>query len=129
MPNVFISHTTDAREYAMRLREALSGFAEATVLDDIGIAPDRSISAVVQDKLKTADYVVVLLTERAVASPWIMFEIGAAQAMGKRIVAVLLADLDLDKLDYLERDRTFLDARNLDPAQAAERVKELAVQT
>jgi len=128
MPSIFISHTSDSRDYARRLREALAEFGEAAFFDETEIMPGESSPEVIRTKLQSADYFVVLLTERAAESPWVMFEIGAAEALGKKVVPILLADLDQDKLDYLGGDQLFLDARKLKPVQAAQRIKARAEQ-
>jgi nucleoside 2-deoxyribosyltransferase len=128
MPSIFISHTSDSRDYARRLREALAEFGEAAFFDEIEITPGESIPDVIRTKLRSADYFVILLTEQAAKSPSVMFEIGAADALGKRVVPILLDDLNIDKLDYLGSDQLFLDARKLKPLQAAQRIKALAEQ-
>jgi nucleoside 2-deoxyribosyltransferase len=125
MRRIFISHTSESRDYARSLRKALQEFGDAALIDETEVTPGQSISEVIRTKLESADYVVVLLTERAAESPWVMFEIGAAEALGKRILPILLADLDMDQLDYLGRDLPFLDARKLRPLKAAQFIEAL----
>jgi len=125
MRRIFISHTSDSRDYARSLRKALQEFGDAALFDETEMTAGESIAEVVRTKLQSADYFVVLLTKRTAESPRVMFEIGAAEALGKRVLPILLARLDMDKLDYLGRDLAFLDARKLKPGQAAQRIKAL----
>ncbi len=125
MRRIFISHTTDSQDYARGLKEAFKDFADAFFINETEMSPGRSIAEDMRKKLESADCIVVLLTERSVESPWVLFEIGAAEALGKQILPVLLAELDMDRLDYLIRDLAYVDARSLRPSQAAQLIKGL----
>jgi hypothetical protein len=96
------------------------------VIEGAGLPVGRPFEDALRDELELADYLVVLLSSRASESPWILFELGAAWGLNKPVVSVLLGDVDADRLDYLVRDRWYLDARGLKPEQTAERIKELA---
>ena len=128
MPRLFISHTMDSRDYARRLAEALKALGDAPQFDLEAIKPGQSFSKTIRANLASSDYIVVLLTERAAKSPSVMFEIGAAEGLGKRVIPILLADIDIDMLDYIRRDRWFLDAKKLSPTQTAQRIKALTEQ-
>ena len=78
-----------------------------------------------REKLRSADYIVALLTKRASKSPSLWVEIGAAEVLDKRVLPILLADLDIESLGYPVRDQQILDARNLKPKQTAERIRAL----
>ncbi len=123
MPNVFISHTGESRAYVEQLLDALRGAADVSFFD-AAVAPGEPFAQQIRAHLKSADYLIVLLTERSANSPWVLFEVGAAEGMGMKVLPVLLADVESDLLDYLGRDRYFLDARGLSPERSAERIRD-----
>jgi nucleoside 2-deoxyribosyltransferase len=122
MHKIFISHTRDSYEYARNLGAELKSFADVAVMDETEAIRGESIQNLIKRKLQASDVVIVLLTEGAAESPWVMFEIGAALGLGKRILPVLMGDLDHDKIDYLIRDQQYLDARLLNPTQTAKEI-------
>ncbi len=127
MRRVFISHTHDDHKYAEELREALAKLEIGGGLD-----PVKSQGIVLQsirEGLDAADVVVVLLSQRSLDSIWVNFELGAAQALGKKIVPIGLADIDIDKVDFIEREPALLDARRLSPSEMARQIEELVTES
>ena len=113
MFNVFISYAHFDRKEAERLVKALRAGSIAGWLDKADIAAGNSIPSAVRDALKRSSAVVVLLSPRALQSEWVQFEIGAAEALGKKIVPVLISGEHLEKQfpDFL-RNRQWIDARH-----------------
>src|SRR6266576_5060378 len=113
MFNVFISYAHSDRKEAERLVKALRAGSIAGWLDKADIAAGNSIPSAVRDALKRSSAVVVLLSPRALQSEWVQFEIGAAEALGKKIVPVLVSGEHLEKQfpDFL-RNRQWIDARH-----------------
>ena len=87
---VFLSHSHKDSYTAKRLFDELEGAgtdvflpiveeneAEATPFED-------TIEAI-----KTSEAIIVLITPASVNSPWLMFEIGAAWSLGKRIIPIV----------------------------------------
>jgi len=127
MHKAFISYAYDDHKYAEELREALAKL-------DIGggsipIEPKELVLQSIRERLDAADVFVVLLSQRSLDSVWVNFELGAAQALGKKIVPIELANIDIDKLDFIERDRAFLDARKLSPSEMARQIEELVTES
>lgn len=125
MPNVFISYSRDSQDYAQRLGAALKDSWAASFIDQAQLSLGESFHDVIRAKMQSASAFVVLLTQRAIESQWILFELGVAQALGKPIILLLLGDVDVDRLDYLLRETPNLDARHLTPEEAAQRIKSL----
>ena len=125
MYRIFISHTSGGREYARGIKKSLQDFGDDTFLDETDLALGGSFAETIRTTLRSVDYLVALLTERAADSPRMMLEIGAAWALGKRVVPILLADLDPDRLDYLGFDQEIWDARKLKPEETAQRIRAL----
>ena len=125
MVKVFISHSYDDHEYADELREALAKLQIGGRFDLVETASYDTLFQVIRERLEAADAVIILLSKQALASSWVMVELGAAQALGKKVVPIVLADTDVDKLDFIEKDRTMLDARTLSPSMIARRIEQL----
>ena len=125
MVKVFISHSYDDHEYANELKKALTKLHIGGNFDLVETASYDAMFQVVRERLKAADAVIVLLSKHALASSWVMVELGAAQALGKKVVPIVLADTDIEKLDFIEKDQAMLDARTLSPSMIARRIEQL----
>jgi hypothetical protein len=125
MPNIFISYARRDRAEAERivseLRKAnLSGWMDASDL-----ATGSSIASEVRNALNHASAVLVLLSPASLHSQWVQFEIGAAEALGKPIIPVLIeggADLETEAPPIL-RQRQWVDARHRPPAEVAREIE------
>lgn len=114
MKSVFISYARDDEAFARKLRAFLS-LEEVEVIglmDPADIAAGSAIATVVKEGISKAIALVVLVSEKALQSQWVQFEIGAGYAMGKKIIPVLIGQ-GADKMipEWL-RDLRFIDARN-----------------
>ena len=125
MRKIFISHTRDSSRFARKLAESLRDLGDDAFLAEQDVTPGDNFKESLREKLRSADYLVALFTKRAVESPWLWVEIGAAEVLDKRVLPILLADLDIESLGYPVRDQLMLDARKLKPRQTAERIREL----
>ena len=87
---VFISSTHNdievARDLARRLEEA--GVMVFSV--DKTAVPDANVSAAVTRSLREADEVLVILTDSSVNNPGIIFEMGAASGLHKRVTPIVV---------------------------------------
>ncbi len=77
-----------ARQCVRLLKEA-GGGAISVFLAEIDIPGGELIAATVRDSIGECDEVLVLLTPHSRDSDWVLFEIGAAWGLGKRVVSVL----------------------------------------
>src|SRR5215217_4654243 len=86
---VYISHTFKdselARDLKRRLREA-----GVTVSAAESAEPGEDFSLYIKNSLRSADEVVVLLTDSSVNSSWLLYEIGAADSLDKRVTPILV---------------------------------------
>ena len=63
-------------------------------------------------QLGLATAVVVLVSDRSLASPWVQFEVGAAESMGKPVIPVLIGTAGIeDKLPDWLKGLQYLDGR------------------
>jgi nucleoside 2-deoxyribosyltransferase len=85
---VFLTYSLDDREFAERLRAAMTD-ENVEVWDPVSVTAGEKFQDSIEDALKQADVVVYVIPEREGSGKWSLFELGAAKALGKRIVAVL----------------------------------------
>ena len=113
MPNVFISYAHADREHVEHLVRALRAANIAGWLDAADIAAGASVSSTVREALKRSSAVIVFLSHNALHNQWVQFEIGAAEALGKMIIPVIVSGNQLvEQLPEILKDRKVIDARN-----------------
>ncbi|HEX8500276.1 MAG TPA: toll/interleukin-1 receptor domain-containing protein [Pyrinomonadaceae bacterium] len=86
---VYISHTSRDKELARDLTRRLKE-AGVTVSAAESTEPGEDISLHIKNSLRSADEVVVLLTENSLKSSWLQYEIGAADSLDKRVTPILV---------------------------------------
>jgi hypothetical protein len=120
---LFISYARSDGDEAERLVKALRAINVAGWLDTADIAAGTGIASAVRDALKNSDAVVVLLSPRALHSEWVQFEIGAAEALGKKIIPVIVSGEHLEQqFPDILRNLAWIDARGRPQSEV---VKEL----
>ena len=113
MRNVFISYAHSDADQARLLVNALRTTKVTGWMDSADIAGGEAISSAVRDALKRSAAVIVLLSPRALHSEWVQFEIGAAEALNKRIIPVIVSgDQIEEQLPEILRNRVWIDARH-----------------
>jgi hypothetical protein len=113
MRNVFISYAHSDADLARSLVNALRTSNVAGWLDSTDIASGAAIASSVRDALTRSSAVIVLLSPRALHTEWVQFEIGAAEALNKRIIPVIVSgDQMEEQLPEILVNRVWIDARN-----------------
>lgn len=87
---IFISHSSLDKWIARRLSQDLQALGASTFLDEKDIETGDSIGDSIQQHLVESDELLILLSPAALASHWVLLEIGGARALGKRLVPILL---------------------------------------
>ena len=87
---IFISHSSRDRWIAQRLATDLQNLGLETFLDEKDLEAGDDLDSIIDTHLQRCDELLVLLSPSSVSSDWVLVEIGAAKALGKRIVPVLL---------------------------------------
>ncbi|MGH6924344.1 MAG: toll/interleukin-1 receptor domain-containing protein [Propylenella sp.] len=86
---VFLSYASSDSRFASRLAEALSASGVDARLDTEAVEPGGNLEESILSVLRESDIVVFVVPEREGAGKWALAELGAARALGKRIVAVV----------------------------------------
>lgn len=104
--NVFISHVLQDREIVEKVKHALAaeGHVPAdTVFSDAQefLSPGEDIRRRLGSKIRAADVVVLVMSKHAAESQWLNYEVGLADAFGKKIFVV--GGKDTEKSTWLAK--------------------------
>jgi hypothetical protein len=97
---VFISRSSKDSPWAKRLAKGLAERGVQVWLDESSPEPGSSSRRDIEKALRDSDTIVALIDEENVKSPYLFFELGIAVAMGKKIVPVVLGNVDLSGLPF-----------------------------
>ena len=98
---VFISYTHDDDTWAKAFADALAKQGLSLWFDQWDIKPGEKISEAIDQALRDSESVVFLLHPESVDSPNLFFELGAAVAMRKKIIPIILQTLNGQKYPFL----------------------------
>src|ERR1700761_3166199 len=87
---VFISHSSQDKWIARTLSRELETLGVTTFLDEKDISTGESIDDSIHENLQDCDEILMLLSPAALASHWVLLEIGGAKALGKLLIPILL---------------------------------------
>lgn len=113
MKKVFVSYASDDSDFA---RHLVGHLREAEIfgwMDSGDIASGEAIGDKIKDLITSADVMVALVSPRSINNQWVQVEIGAAWALKKPVVIVLVGGADPKfTLPAWISGFSFLDARN-----------------
>lgn len=89
MTRVFLSHALEDRKFVSELSRALKARGAETFVDYEHVRPGEDVSTTILAQLQRSDLVVFVVPRFEGQGKNALFELGAAKALGKRIVAVL----------------------------------------
>ena len=98
----FISHSSEDKWVARKISQDIEKLGAETFLDEKDIDFAEPIAEKVKDNLESCTHFLVLLSPTALASGWVSYEIGAAEAKGKPIIPVFLNIESGDIPDYID---------------------------
>ncbi len=111
-PSVFISYARADKNVAAGIAERLRA-GGVSVWWDAQLGPGQDYAAVIQDRLRAADYVILLLSQSALESRWVMSDMSEAlREYNDRAVTVLPVLLDDLQLPPSLSQLQFLDLRH-----------------
>jgi len=110
---VFVSYAGEDRPYAVRLLSQLGDLDLSGLMDQADISANNYVMKTIRSKLGESNAVLVLVSPRSIASQWVDFEVGASQALGKRIVPILIKGENIEsQLPKALQGMELVDARN-----------------
>lgn len=107
MTTIFISHSAEDKDIAREFSRHLEEAGVNTWLDEEQLVPGDSIAGEISRAIDAADAVLFLLSDASTQNRWLLSEIAAALAHGKKVIPVVLDPKA--KVPLLLRDRRYLD--------------------
>lgn len=107
-PNVFISYSRDDAEWAHRFAESLRDQSVNVWLDAWQIHAGEHLREAIDAGLRNSDAIVSIISPDNAQRPSVLFELGAALAMGKRLIPIIPAGLDSAVIPFELRNRRFI---------------------
>ena len=121
--DVFLSYSKKDRDWVAAFTESLQDSGVSGWFDASSLAPGERWEDRIQEALRDSKFLVVILSQDLIESPWTFFELGAAVADKKRIIPVFTKDVELDRLPSVLRK--FQALRESSPLEAGKRVAEV----
>lgn len=96
MANIYLSYRITDRSLATEISKGLENRNHRVILDVDSIVPGQDWRAALQQGLAKSDCVVVLLSQEALTSShFVLSEIGAARALGKVLIPILVGVVNI----------------------------------
>jgi len=118
--DIFLSYSNKDKSWVSEFVSSLKEAGVKTWFDVHALAPGERWDDKLQQALRESNTIVVILSENSVESPWTFFELGAAIADKKRIIPVLLGDVESKRIPLLLRRFQFL--KESSPTEAGKRI-------
>jgi hypothetical protein len=125
MGKVFLSFSSQDDQLATFVAGELTNHGIAVFKAPLSIAPGESWSKAITENLRSSEWVVVLMSQRAASSKWVNQEIGAAHVGGKKLVPVVW-DMEPSELPGWLRDYQAMDLRGKNWEQVRAEVLSIA---
>lgn len=110
-PKIFISYSRDDASYARQLVDALTSEGVDIWFDREQIAAGEPIRAKLARALRDSDVIISLVSPNSLDNPNLLFELGAAVGMGKRIIPIVSSTTAISRLPAPFRTRRYLQRR------------------
>jgi hypothetical protein len=126
MTRVFISYGYQDREFALWVKSALTQAGIATNLDELEPSSGADFASAIREAVQAADALLVVLSDEPSTSNFVMLEIGMAQGLGKKVVAIAAPGTkpDLNLLKSLA-DGYILDTARLKPPELSAQIRKI----
>ena len=105
---IFISHALTDCDWVRAFAESLKAEGVQVWLDELQVPAGERLEKATEQGLRGSDVVAFVITADNVRGPNLLFELGAAVAMGKRAVPIVSKNLSLSELPYPLRVRRVL---------------------
>jgi ABC-type branched-subunit amino acid transport system substrate-binding protein len=107
--DIFVSHAGTDRKWASRFVDALEANGVHAWLDDAVIQPGDDFSQQIEEALREAPVLAVLVGPNYLDNPWQAFELGAALGGKKKIIPIVMEPTQKVQLPSPLRDLKLLE--------------------
>jgi hypothetical protein len=105
---VFVSYSQREADWAKSFAGALEDRGVHVWLDQFAVKAGERLQEAIEKGLRESELFVTLIDSANIKNPSLLFELGAAIGMGKRVVAIVPEDFDPAELPLPLRARRFL---------------------
>jgi hypothetical protein len=102
---VFISYSSRDSDWAQAFAQSLKDFGADVWIERWQIAPGETWPAAFEKALRESGVIAVVVNPAQAFRPDLLFEVGAAVGMGKRLVPIVPKDFERSELPYPLRVR------------------------
>jgi len=106
--HVFISHSSSDRDWARNFANSLQSYGISVWLDELSLQAGESWEEAIEKALRESQVVVVLISKESVTQPNLLFEMGAAIGMGKKVIPIVPQNFDLSQLPPLRLKKVLI---------------------
>lgn len=121
---IFVSYSSNDRWFASLLLSRLTNHRDVSIFSTQDLSAAEDFRHRIKEELKAASAVLVLLSQRSVESNWVLYELGAAWALEKPIVAVLMDPEVRDKIPVDAHQLAVVELSDPNEPDATERILE-----
>lgn len=119
--HVFISYSHHDRDFVDQLTQGLKSEG-ITVWSDQSIQPGSDWIEEIEEGLEQSRHILLIVSQASLNSPSINFEIGLALGKASKspdtfVIPVLTQDIDIRSLPFSTKNRTLVNATNLNPRE------------
>lgn len=107
-PTVFVSYSSDNKEWVRRFSHLLKNSGFAVTSDEIVLPSDEIWMETLEEALQSSQSFVIVLSPKNETQPTSFFELGAAIATGKRVIAAIPDTIDSSLMPSLTRLQKFV---------------------
>lgn len=107
---VFISHSTRDQGLVIYLANLLHKFGVTPIVAQWYLTPGQALDKKISGHIRTADCILVLLTQNGIRSNWVQQEVGCSLEQGKPIIPLVEKGIEPEALaalqgkEYIEYD-------------------------
>ncbi|NOY27364.1 MAG: toll/interleukin-1 receptor domain-containing protein, partial [Oligoflexia bacterium] len=115
--DVFICHSSADKQAVRGLAESLRAADQRVWLDEEQIGPGDAVTEKIDEGLRRSRWLLACLSNAQIESGWARAELGAAlnaelNEGGKRVIVVVVGELDEERIPMLLRDKRRVDWRS-----------------
>ena len=108
---IFLSYGGGASRHAQKIKKLLLQHSQVEIFTAEDLSAGEKWESRIKNELQKCDMFLVILSPESIISSWVLYEVGAAWAMGKPIVAVatdptvaFLKPLELSQYSLIDID-------------------------
>lgn len=121
---VFLSYSSEDAWYARTLLNRLAKHPNVSVFETQSLSAGENWQHKLRQELVRCSIFLVVLSTRSVKSPWVLYELGAAWALGKRIIGVITHPEVRSQIPVEVRQIHLVEAEDLEDPEAVSRILE-----